>query len=132
AVGAPLGEALGELAAAEVAAHPGQRRLDVAYSPSEALADLCAHPPIRAGVLALSGWPARDPGGVPGDDDALTPADLELVVDGGAPIALRARAGGGTVVPSPLGRVRSDTAPAGAYRLLAGWSLYRQHAPWAL
>jgi thiopeptide-type bacteriocin biosynthesis protein len=28
--------------------------------------------------------------------------------------------------------VRSTTAPAGLYRLLAGWSFVRQHAPWAL
>src|SRR5262249_46587048 len=34
--------------------------------------------------------------------------------------------------PSPLHRVRSTTAPAGLYRLLAGWSFWRQHAPWAL
>src|SRR5205814_27111 len=34
--------------------------------------------------------------------------------------------------PSPLWRVRSTTAPAGAARLLTGWSLQRQHAPWAL
>src|SRR6185436_12558035 len=33
---------------------------------------------------------------------------------------------------SPLHRVRSTTAPAGLYRLLAGWSFVRQHAPWAL
>jgi thiopeptide-type bacteriocin biosynthesis protein len=28
--------------------------------------------------------------------------------------------------------VRSSTAPEGPARLLAGWSLFRQHAPWAL
>jgi thiopeptide-type bacteriocin biosynthesis protein len=35
------------------------------------------------------------------------------------------------VRPSPLHRVRSTTAPGGVYRLLAGWSFMRQHAPWA-
>ena len=37
---------------------------------------------------------------------------------------------GGT--PSPLTRLRSTTAPPGVYQLLVGWSLHRQHAPWAL
>ncbi len=36
-----------------------------------------------------------------------------------------------TIVPSPLLRARSATAAPGAARLLVGWSLQRQHAPWA-
>jgi thiopeptide-type bacteriocin biosynthesis protein len=62
----------------------------------------------------------------------VPPRDLELVTDGAAPAALRLRGGGAPLVPSPLWRVRSATAPAGLPRLLVGWSLQRQHAPWAL
>ncbi len=150
ALGPTLAGAFTALDAAERAAHPHQRRLDVAYAPAPALADLCAHPPLRDGVLALSGWPARAlDGDARGEralrsahDDvpeALRPAQLGLVNGAGvAGLALAsARARGDDVafeevVPSPLARVRSTTAPAGLYRLLAGFSLYRQHAPWAL
>jgi thiopeptide-type bacteriocin biosynthesis protein len=133
ALGAPLKEALRALADAEAAARPDEQRLDVAFAPSPGLADLCAHPPLRRRVLALSGWPAHDGDGASAPD-VVTPAELELVVDGGAEgaDALLSRAAGGPVVPSPLARVRSSTAPAGAFRLLAGWSLHRQHSPWAL
>ncbi len=149
ALGPAFAGAFTALDAAERAAHPHQRRLDVAYAPTPALADLCAHPPLRDGVLALSGWPehaldddARGearrpiPGAVP---EALQPGQLALVSGtGAADLALasgRARADDGglrEIVPSPLARVRSTTAPAGLYRLLAGFSFYRQHAPWAL
>jgi thiopeptide-type bacteriocin biosynthesis protein len=127
ALGAPLGRALDALAAAERAGRPAEEALDVSFAPSPALADLCAHPRARRRALALSTW-------LEGERDDLTAADLELVADPSAatPLALRPRAGGGPVVPSPLGRVRSSTAPAGATRLLVGWSLFRQHAPWAL
>jgi len=129
---APLGDdgrsLLDALAAAERAARPGERALDVAFAPSASHADLCAHPALRDGVLALSAW--ADPGG---RQSEVTLADLELVADPSAlePLALRTRELG-PVAPSPLHRVRSHTAPAGVWRLLAGWSLRRQHAPWAL
>jgi class I lanthipeptide synthase len=129
ALGAPLSRALDELAAAERAARPVVETLDVSFSPSPALADLCAHPRVRRRALALSTWPEDDT-----SDGDLCPEDLELVADPSAesPLALRARGGGGPLVPSPLARVRSAAAPAGTTRLLAGWSLFRQHAPWSL
>jgi len=128
ALGAPMAQALERLAATERDARPDEEALDVAFAPSPALADLCVHPRVRRRALALSTW---------GDADAptdLAPGDLELVADPAAalPLGLRARAGGALVVPSPLARVRSSTAPAGTMRLLCGWSLFRQHAPWAL
>ncbi|HZS36515.1 MAG TPA: thiopeptide-type bacteriocin biosynthesis protein [Polyangia bacterium] len=123
ALGAPLAEALTELAAAERSARPGETRLDVAYAPSRALGDVTAHPPVRAAALALSSWPAGE---------AVTPAELELCADRSALAAPSLRRGSAPVVPSPLERVRSTTAPPGAWRWLAASSLYRQHAPWAL
>jgi thiopeptide-type bacteriocin biosynthesis protein len=122
-LGAPMREALAELAAAEARARPGERALDVVYAPSPALADLCVHPPVREAALALVGWP---------EGAATTPAELELVVDPAAaePLALRDPTLQ-PVAPSPLHRVRSATAPSGIYRLLAGWSFARQHTPWA-
>ncbi|HEY8924695.1 MAG TPA: thiopeptide-type bacteriocin biosynthesis protein, partial [Polyangia bacterium] len=119
---------LDELAAAERAARPGERALDVAFAPSASHADLCAHPALRDGVLALSAW-ADPAGGQP----EVTLAELELVADPSAlePLALRSP-GLGPVAPAPLHRVRSHTAPPGVWRLLTGWSLRRQHAPWAL
>lgn len=150
ALGPELAGAFTALDAAERAAHPHQRRLDVAYAPTPALADLCAHPPLRDGVLALSGWPARAFDGNArsewalrsADNDvpeALRPAQLGLL-NGPGVVGLALASGRASgddvtfeeVVPSPLARVRSTTAPAGLYRLLAGFSLYRQHAPWAL
>jgi thiopeptide-type bacteriocin biosynthesis protein len=128
ALGAPMAQALEALAAVERAARPDEETLDVAFAPSPALADLCAHPRVRRRALALSTWSDAD---APAD---LAPGDLELVADPAAalPLGLRARAGGAPVVPSPLARVRSTTAPSGTTRLLCGWSLFRQHAPWAL
>ena len=125
ALGAPLEEACAEIAAAERRARPDQERLDVAFAPSAALADLCAHPKVRPRTLALTRWSDAE-----GD---LAPRDLELLADPAAPtaLALRTRGTGAPIVPSPLARVRSSTAPAGIIRLLAGWSLQRQHAPWA-
>ena len=123
ALGAPMREALAELAAAEKQARPGERALDVVYAPSPAQADLCAHPPVREVALALVGWP---------EGAATTPAELVLVMDPAAvePLALRDSTSQ-PIAPSPLHRVRSATAPSGIYRLLAGWSFARQHAPWA-
>ena len=119
-------ELLADLRRAEEAAHPEARVLDVVFAPNARLAELCAHAPLRAAALALTGWPDSGTG-------AVTPADLELVCDPSAlePLALRTR-DGTPVLPSPLHRVRSSTAPAGLWRLLVGWSLRRQHAPWAL
>jgi thiopeptide-type bacteriocin biosynthesis protein len=119
ALGAPMTAALAELHAAERAA--GLPAADVSYAPSAALADLCAHPATRRSALALVSWP---------EGEAIAPRDLTLTVDPGAPPALRRE--GASIHPSPLHRVRSTTAPAGLYRLLAGWSFVRQHAPWAL
>ncbi len=125
ALGAPLEDACAEIVAAECRARPDQERIDVAFAPSAALADLCAHPQVRPRTLALTRWT-----GAEGD---LAPRDLELVADPAAPtaLALRTRGPGAPIVPSPLARVRSTAAPAGMIRLLAGWSLHRQHAPWA-
>jgi lantibiotic biosynthesis protein len=74
-------------------------------------------------VLALLGW---------AEADALTPADLRLVVDPGAAEPLGLQHQGRAVAPAGLHRVRSTTAPPGLYRLLLGWSFARQHRPWAL
>jgi lantibiotic biosynthesis protein len=121
-LGPAMRESLAELAEVEAQARPGELALDVVYAPSPALADLCAHPPVRQAALALVGWPAGP---------ALTPAQLELVVDPSAAELWALRSQGQPVAPSPLHRVRSTTAPSGIYRLLAGWSFGRQHAPWA-
>ncbi len=102
--------ALEELARAEP-----EDTLDVSWTPSASLADLCTHPPLRAGTLALVTWP-----------DAPTRTPAELGLEAPAPLALA----GGT--PSPLWRIRSTLAPEGLFQLLTGWSLQRQHAPWAL
>jgi thiopeptide-type bacteriocin biosynthesis protein len=138
ALGAPLAVACAELADAEQRRLPGEERVDVGFSPGAALADLCAHPPIRRRALALSGWSAA------GDD--LAARDLELEADPADPQALALRelprpdvaqtdvwqtSVEQTIVPSPLSRARSTTAAAGVARLLVGWSLQRQHAPWA-
>ena len=56
ALGAPLAAACAEIAAAERRLRPDEERVDVAFAPSAALADLCTHPPIRprdAGAVAL-------------------------------------------------------------------------------
>jgi thiopeptide-type bacteriocin biosynthesis protein len=120
ALGEPMTDALASLDAAE-RAQP-VRRLDVAYAPTAALADLTAHPPVRAAALALTTWA----------DDAVPPRALSLVADAAAldPMALRDEAG--AVLPSPLHRLRSTTAPPGVFQLLTGFALCRQHAPWAL
>ncbi len=123
ALGPGARQALAEIAAAETNGGDAER-LDVAFAPSADLADLCAHPPVRPRALAISGWS--------GPDD-VTLGQLALVADPALPqdLSLRPRAGGAAVVPSPLARVRSATAPPGAARLAVGWTLQRQHAPWA-
>jgi lantibiotic biosynthesis protein len=125
AVGAPLVDACAEIADAERRLFPDEERVDVAFAPNAALADLCAHPPIRQRTLALSRWSASS-----GD---LGAGDLELEADPSEPEAMTLRAPdtARTIVPSPLLRARSATAAPGAARLLVGWSLQRQHAPWA-
>jgi thiopeptide-type bacteriocin biosynthesis protein len=120
ALGDDLRSALADLAATEVDATSGQDVVDVAFAPSASLADLCAHPPVRRRALALAGWP---------EGDAITPAEMSLVADGER-LALQ-DSDGRPLSPRPLHRVRSTTAPAGLFRLLAGWSFSRQHAPWA-
>jgi thiopeptide-type bacteriocin biosynthesis protein len=123
ALGEPLQDALAQIAAAEAEVRPGEQALDVVHAASLALADLSAHPPLRSAALALTGWPAGA---------AVVPADLTLVIDDAAAEPLGLRAGAGhPVAPRPLHRVRSTTVPAGLYRLLAGWSFTRQHAPWS-
>src|SRR4030095_15758857 len=80
-------------------------------------------PRVRRRSLALLSWP----------DGAATPVRrLSLAVDPSAPAPLALHRHGEPIHPSPLHRVRSTPAPAGLYRLLAGWSFVRQHAPWAL
>jgi thiopeptide-type bacteriocin biosynthesis protein len=113
-------EALGELARAE-RARPEQA-VDLAWAPSPSLADLCTHPPVRENCVDLIG---ASENGVPLES-------LELVADGAqlAPLALRLD--GEMASPSPLHRVRSTLAPAGVHQLVTGFSLLRQHAPWAL
>ena len=128
ALGTPLADACAEIADAEHRRLPGEERVDVAFAPNAALANLCAHPPIRPRALALSGWSAA------GDD--LAPCDLELEADPAEPQALSLWEGRRpdavrAIVPSPLSRARSTTAAPGVARLLVGWSLQRQHAPWA-
>lgn len=120
ALGEDLQTALRALATAEAEASPQQDIVDVAFASSPALADLCAHPPVRQRALALVGWP---------ENDGLAPAELAVVV-GGDGLALQ-DGDGHALSPRPLHRVRSSTAPAGLFRLLAGWSFSRQHAPWA-
>jgi thiopeptide-type bacteriocin biosynthesis protein len=126
ALGDELARSLDEIAQAEGQLTPAQERLDVAFAPSAELADLCTHPRNRRRSLAISRWS--------GEDD-LTLADLAVVADPERPDALalrpRHQPAGATVLPAPLWRVRSATAPAGAARLAVGWSLQRQQAPWA-
>jgi lantibiotic biosynthesis protein len=128
ALGAPLAAACAEIAAAERRLRPDEERVDVAFAPSAALADLGTHPAVRPRALALSRWSAA------GGD--LVAGDLELEADPSDPQALALRGPGPagtarTIVPSPLLRARSATAAPGAPQLLVGWSLQRQHAPWA-
>ena len=107
---------------------PQRRAVDVAFAPSAALADLCTHPPnppAHAGAVPLERgrgtiWPP--------------PISSSGRSDPALPMALGAAdppEGHDTIVPSPLLRARSATAAPGAARLLVGWSLQRQHAPWA-
>ena len=120
AVGAPLAEAMQPLVALPAT-------VDVDFAPSLRLADLTAHPPLRAQAIALSTWP---------EAGALPLSSLSLALDAarGVPMlqARRERDDAATIVPSPSWRVRSSTAPRGAARLVVGMPLVRQHTPWAL
>jgi lantibiotic biosynthesis protein len=121
--GSPAARTLAALAAAELELAGGPEVLDVVSVASAALADLGVHPPVRARGLALAGWPAGH---------AVTPAQLQVVASEAAPDSLALRhQRGAAVFPAPLHRVRSTTLPPGLYRLLGGWSLLRQHTPWA-
>jgi len=133
ALGAEATAALAELEEAERRARPLERAVDVAFAPAPALTDLAARPRTPRRTLALSRWSFDDHGDDEGDGE-LTPGALELVADPDVPdaLALRERANGAPVVPSSFARLRSPTAPAGIARLLVGWSLWRQHAAWAL
>jgi len=132
ALGADALGAIAELEAAERRARPLEVSVDVAFAPTPALTDLAARPRTSRRTLALSRWTEADPEA--GADDELTPPLLELVADPDAPdaLALRERATGTSIVPASFARLRSRTAPAGIARLLVGWSLWRQHASWAL
>jgi thiopeptide-type bacteriocin biosynthesis protein len=125
ALGAPLVRALEALDQAERRTRPEEERLDIAFAPSPTLAELAVHPKVRRRTLAITRW---------NDDDDLAPRFVELVADPAAPdgLALRLRGSRGVLIPSPFARIRSATAPAGALRLLAAWTLQRQHAPWAM
>ena len=109
----------------------------MAFAPAPDLTDLAARPASARRRLALTRWGDPDADG-DGERGELSPAALELVADPSEPaaLALRARAtptqDGAPVVPAAFARLRSTTAPAGIPRLLVGWSLWRQHAPWAL
>ena len=117
-----MSDALIELAKCERESAPNEEMLDVAYSPSRVLGDLAAHPPIRSATLALSSWPAVG--------DSVTAREVELASsETMRPSLLRWRDRDHS---SPLHRLRSTTAPVGVFRLLTGFSLIRQHAPWAL
>jgi thiopeptide-type bacteriocin biosynthesis protein len=128
ALGAGATDAIAELEAAERRARPLDLHVDVAFAPTPALSDLAARPRTARRALALSRWNADDDGG------ELSPAQLDLVADPDEPdgLALRERATGAPIVPASFARLRSRTAPAGIARLLVGWSLWRQHASWAL
>jgi thiopeptide-type bacteriocin biosynthesis protein len=128
ALGADATDAIAELEAAERAARPYEASVDVAFAPTAALTDLAVRPQSARRTLALSRWHWNDEG------DELCAAHLELVADPDDPdsLALRERATGAPLVPASFARLRSRTAPRGIARLLVGWSLWRQHASWAL
>jgi len=133
ALGADAVGAIAELEAAERQARPLESSVDVAFAPTPALTDLASRPRTARRTLALTRW------SFPGDDDAssggeLHPAALDLIADPDEPVALalRERSTGAPIVPASFARLRSRTAPAGIARLLVGWSLWRQHASWAL
>jgi lantibiotic biosynthesis protein len=126
------------LVAAERETRPGESCVDVAFAPDVQLGDLCSHPAFREGALAITHWPQRrdalDEGGENRGTygSVSTALDLELVAEPAAGEPLALRHGVRPLSPSPFHRVRSTTAPPGMWRLLTGWSLYRQHRPWAM
>jgi hypothetical protein len=76
-----------------------------------------------------------DEAAAPRSEPDLGLSGLALVADQALamPLALRGPDARRPLVPSPLvPRALVDGARAAVARLVAGWSLYRQHAPWAL
>jgi len=127
ALGSDALHAIADLEAAERQARPAEMSVDVGFAPTPALTDLAARPQTSRRTLALSRWN--------GDGDGeLAPCALDLIADPDEPaaLALREHATAGAIVPASFARLRSQTAPAGIARLLVGWSLWRQHASWAL
>jgi len=120
-------DAIAELDTAERRARPYETSVDVAFAPTPSLTDLAARPRTSRRTLALTRWGDAD-------DSEVAPALLDLVADPDEPdaLALRERVTGLPIVPASFSRLRSRTAPAGIARLLVGWSLWRQHAAWAL
>ncbi len=123
ALGAPMEDALRELARAEASVDGGALRVDVSYAPSRELADLCQVPAVREAALAISSWP---------EEGALLPALCELARDPASEADGGFVVGGRALVVSPLHRVRSTTAPPSLQRALLADTLLRQHAPWGL
>jgi thiopeptide-type bacteriocin biosynthesis protein len=130
ALGTEATAAIADLEAAERKARPLEISVDVAFSPAPEWTDLATRPRSPRRTLALTRWPVDGDA----DDGDLAPDALDLVADPDAPdqLALRERATGTPIVPASFARLRSLTAPGGIARLLVGWSLWRQHATWAL
>jgi thiopeptide-type bacteriocin biosynthesis protein len=128
ALGDDLRGALGELATLERALQSGAGEpLDVAWCPTARLADVAAHPPVRARALALLGRVEGAAG--------LALDDADLVLDGNSAEAgplFVDQATGAVVRATPLHRLRSTLLPSGLARVAAADTLVRQHAPWAL
>ena len=133
ALGADAVSAVAELEAAERQARPHETSVDVAFAPTPALADLAARPRTARRTLAVTRWSLGPDEDAPASDE-LHPAALDLIADPDEPegLALREHATGTPIVPASFSRLRSMTAPAGISRLLVGWSLWRQHASWAV
>ena len=86
--------------------------LDLEYAPSDEVADVAAHPPLRPAVLALTGWPEAE--------RAIVPTELKLVL--GAEL-LRWTPGGYTERRTRFsGRVDVVTPPTTVQVLASGWS----------
>jgi thiopeptide-type bacteriocin biosynthesis protein len=134
ALGTEATAAIAELEAAERRARPLEISVDVAFSPAPEWTDLATRPRTPRRTLALTRWSADGDAAADGGAGELAPAALDLVADPDAPdeLALRERATGTPIVPASFARLRSLTAPGGIARLLVGWSLWRQHATWAL
>ena len=131
ALGTPLADACAEIADAERRRLPGEERVDVGVRPQRGARRSLrpsADPSARAGAVGLERGRRRS-------RPARSRARGRSRRPAGAGAARAASAGrdatAQTIVPSPLLRARSATAAPGVARLLVGWSLQRQHAPWA-